>query len=150
MCFVGDRCRGGACPALRGPFSHRSKRRGTDSLPSGSVSLSIRGSIRHHAQPCSSAVDDSFHAGGAKYAGGASPSLHNNKNNNSVDSITGTDIRHVMRVLKSQTSRLSGAAPLWQRSYYDHVVRHEAEYNEIAEYIGGNPARWCEDRFYTQ
>ena len=81
---------------------------------------------------------------------GQAPPLHNNNNNNSVDSITGTDIRAVMRVLKSQTSRLSGAAPLWQRSYYDHVVRHEAEYAEIAEYIDGNPARWCEDRFYTQ
>ena len=38
--------------------------------------------------------------------------------------------------------------PLWQRSFYDHVVRNEEEYREIAEYINANPARWNEDRFY--
>lgn len=39
--------------------------------------------------------------------------------------------------------------PLWQRSYYDHVIRNEAEYAEIAEYIGANPARWGSDRFFV-
>ncbi len=40
-------------------------------------------------------------------------------------------------------------APLWQRSFYDHVVRSEDEYREIAEYIAVNPVRWAEDRFYV-
>ena len=38
---------------------------------------------------------------------------------------------------------------IWQRSYYDHVIRDEADYLRIAEYIQNNPARWREDRFYT-
>ena len=38
---------------------------------------------------------------------------------------------------------------IWQRSYYDHVIRDEADYLRIAEYIQKNPARWREDRFYT-
>ena len=36
---------------------------------------------------------------------------------------------------------------LWQRSFYDHVIRNEKDYKEIAEYIQANPARWAEDRF---
>ena len=37
---------------------------------------------------------------------------------------------------------------IWQRSYYDHIIRDEADYLRIAEYIQNNPARWREDRFY--
>ena len=37
---------------------------------------------------------------------------------------------------------------IWQRSYYDHVIRNDAEYAEIAEYIAANPSRWAEDRFH--
>ncbi|MFH1038037.1 MAG: transposase [PVC group bacterium] len=31
---------------------------------------------------------------------------------------------------------------LWQRNYYEHIIRDEHELNEIREYIAGNPARW--------
>ena len=49
--------------------------------------------------------------------------------------------------LKRTTNRKCGF-PLWQRSYYDHVIRNEDDYRQIAEYIEANPARWGEDRFY--
>ncbi len=42
----------------------------------------------------------------------------------------------------------SAAIPLWQSSFYDHIIRGEQDYKEIAEYIENNPARWSEDRFY--
>ena len=45
-------------------------------------------------------------------------------------------------------SSLQAGLSLWQRSFYDHIVRNDAEYRQIAEYIDGNPARWSEDRFY--
>jgi putative transposase len=35
---------------------------------------------------------------------------------------------------------------LWQRSYYDHVIRDEASLNRIRQYIIDNPARWEFDR----
>ena len=31
---------------------------------------------------------------------------------------------------------------LWQRSYYDHVIRNQQDYNEIWEYIQYNPTKW--------
>ena len=38
--------------------------------------------------------------------------------------------------------------PLFQRSYHDHIIRGEADYEKIARYIAENPARWQEDCFY--
>jgi putative transposase len=36
-------------------------------------------------------------------------------------------------------------SPLWQRNYYEHVIRTEDDLNRIREYITFNPARWAED-----
>ena len=41
-------------------------------------------------------------------------------------------------------SRFSGK--LWQRNYYEHVVRDENDLHYIREYIGNNPLRWELDR----
>lgn len=35
---------------------------------------------------------------------------------------------------------------LWQRNYWEHVIRNESDYLRISEYIQNNPARWEHDR----
>ena len=40
--------------------------------------------------------------------------------------------------------------PLWQRNYYDHVIRTEANYLRIWQYIDENPAFWAEDEYYSE
>ena len=37
---------------------------------------------------------------------------------------------------------------LWQFRFYDHIVRDEADYLRIWNYIETNPAKWQEDRYY--
>ncbi|MBK9760981.1 MAG: hypothetical protein IPO90_13660 [Flavobacteriales bacterium] len=37
--------------------------------------------------------------------------------------------------------------PAWQRNYWDHVIRDDAEHERIAKYIRDNPANWKGDRF---
>lgn len=37
---------------------------------------------------------------------------------------------------------------LWQRNYWEHIVRDEAELNRIREYIATNPVRWEMDRLH--
>ena len=37
-------------------------------------------------------------------------------------------------------------SPLWQRNYYEHVIRNDADLNDVREYILGNPVRWLEDK----
>jgi putative transposase len=34
---------------------------------------------------------------------------------------------------------------LWQRNYYEHVIRNERTLNSIREYIQANPANWADD-----
>ncbi len=36
----------------------------------------------------------------------------------------------------------------WQRSFYDHIIRNEAEYKRINDYIDNNPAKWTIDKYY--
>ena len=35
---------------------------------------------------------------------------------------------------------------LWQRNYYEHIIRNERAYERIREYIVSNPVRWWLDR----
>jgi len=37
---------------------------------------------------------------------------------------------------------------IWQRSYYDHIIRNEADYLEKYNYIRTNPLKWSEDEYY--
>jgi REP element-mobilizing transposase RayT len=34
---------------------------------------------------------------------------------------------------------------LWQRNYYEHVIRNENALNRIRQYIADNPAQWDDD-----
>lgn len=38
---------------------------------------------------------------------------------------------------------------LWQRNYYDHIIRDEQSHENISNYIINNPAKWAEDKFYV-
>ena len=35
---------------------------------------------------------------------------------------------------------------IWQRNYYEHIIRNDDELNRIREYIVNNPAQWEMDR----
>ena len=35
---------------------------------------------------------------------------------------------------------------LWQRNYYEHIIRDENDMARIREYIANNPAQWDTDR----
>ena len=64
------------------------------------------------------------------------------------------DLNQVIGQFKSGVSReirnMEPAMRVWQRSYYDHVIRNEKSYREIWEYIEYNPLKWEEDRFYSK
>lgn len=38
---------------------------------------------------------------------------------------------------------------LWQRSYHDHIIRNQKDYQKIWQYIDTNPLKWEEDCFYN-
>jgi REP element-mobilizing transposase RayT len=67
-------------------------------------------------------------------------------------------VRHglseIVRALKTFSSRRfnelrqTPGAKLWQRNYWEHIVRNEAELNRIREYIHNNPAQWELDKLH--
>ena len=43
-------------------------------------------------------------------------------------------------------TRFTSGEPVWQRNYYEHVIRGEPALNRIRQYILGNPVRWKRTR----
>jgi hypothetical protein len=38
--------------------------------------------------------------------------------------------------------------PIWQKLYFDHVIRNREDYFEISKYIYENPLNWKSDELY--
>lgn len=47
--------------------------------------------------------------------------------------------------LRVNLMRGTPGASLWQRNYYEHVVRNDLSLSRIRQYILDNPARWHDD-----
>ena len=52
-----------------------------------------------------------------------------------------TDLPAVINALKGLAVKKIGY-PIWQRGYYDHIIRSEQDLNEIRRYIQENPIKW--------
>ena len=57
------------------------------------------------------------------------------------------DISRMVKQFKGRVSKEIGE-PVWQKSFYDHVIRSEEDYLQKWQYIDNNPARWKEDQYY--
>ncbi len=55
----------------------------------------------------------------------------------------------ILRGMKEAVTKSIGF-PIWQKSYHDHIIRSEADYQRIWEYIDTNPAKWREDCYYCE
>jgi REP-associated tyrosine transposase len=69
----------------------------------------------------------------------------------------GISLPDVMHRFKTMTTKqyangvkcsgwLSFPGQLWQRNYYEHIIRDEKSLNHIRQYIADNPAQWALDR----
>jgi REP element-mobilizing transposase RayT len=61
----------------------------------------------------------------------------------SLSAIVGAFKAASTRLINRQ--RGSAGAPVWQRGFYEHVIRNEADLHRIRRYIEENPLRWAED-----
>ncbi len=41
--------------------------------------------------------------------------------------------------------RKTPGVPVWQRNYYEHVIRNEDDLKMVREYIQNNPLKWALD-----
>jgi REP element-mobilizing transposase RayT len=51
--------------------------------------------------------------------------------------------------LKTEIPRNNFLGKLWQRNYYEHIVRDEKDLERIREYIENNPSNWSEDELFV-
>jgi len=63
----------------------------------------------------------------------------------------GAIIAQYKSIVTKRIRRLPDAPghPIWQRNYYEHIIRSEESLNQIRQYIVNNPSRWAEDSLYT-
>ena len=58
----------------------------------------------------------------------------------------------IVRALKTFSARRINemrhilAVPVWQRNYYEHIIRGDGELLRVREYILNNPSDWENDR----
>ncbi|OGO52409.1 MAG: hypothetical protein A2148_05790 [Chloroflexi bacterium RBG_16_68_14] len=52
-----------------------------------------------------------------------------------------TDFVRLFKQLSGYAAKQKLSAPLWQISYYDHVLRREEDLAQVARYIWSNPVR---------
>ena len=58
--------------------------------------------------------------------------------------VTAPAISTVINQLKGFVTKKVGH-PVWQKGFYDHVIRGDRDHREIWNYIEGNPYKWAED-----
>lgn len=75
------------------------------------------------------------------------------------DPVVGADLPQMIQWFKTMTTNeymrnvkqngwVRFAGKLWQRNYYEHIIRNEKSYNDISEYIMNNPVNWEKDQYY--
>ena len=47
--------------------------------------------------------------------------------------------------MKRIASKQAGV-PLWQKGFYDHVIRNDVDLANVRQYIRNNPLKWIEDK----
>ena len=55
----------------------------------------------------------------------------------------------VVKQLKGIVSKQTGVS-IWQKSFYDHIIRNREDYEEHLRYIYENPLRWQHDGLFTE
>ncbi|MEY4106213.1 MAG: hypothetical protein RL181_555, partial [Bacteroidota bacterium] len=59
-----------------------------------------------------------------------------------------TTVEYIRGVKNSGWKPFNGK--LWQRNYYERIIRNEKAYETISAYILNNPAKWKGDTFFNK
>ena len=74
--------------------------------------------------------------------------INNNDVNNGRRNAAPT-ISRIMNQFKGSVSKQSGFS-VWQRSFYDRILRNEREYRSAWQYIENNPENWENDELFCK
>ena len=74
--------------------------------------------------------------------------------NEKFGSSVSNSIPTIIKLFKSTTTkqinqrRNTTKKSIWQRGFYEHVIRNEEDLNRIRQYVIYNPMKWEEDKYY--
>ena len=72
--------------------------------------------------------------------------INNNYNGRAMHAPT---ISTVVNQMKGFVTKQIGFS-IWQKLFYDHIIRNEQEYLKIWQYVDTNASKWREDCFYNK
>ena len=74
----------------------------------------------------------------------------NNKFNSPSQSL-GAIVRGFKSSVTKKIRNISGSPKLnvWQRNYYEHIIRNELDLHNIRQYIQNNPHKWELDEYFN-
>jgi putative transposase len=92
--------------------------------------------------------------------GEISPDVKKTRPYTNINQTRSTKMMHhglseIVRAFKSFSARRinnlqnTHSAAIWQRSYYDHIIRSDQEFHNFCEYIQTNPQNWQEDQLHS-
>ena len=58
-------------------------------------------------------------------------------------------VDQIVKAMKETVTKQIGYS-IWQKGFYDHIVRNDSDYYRIWKYIDNNPAKWREDCYYEE
>lgn len=67
----------------------------------------------------------------------------------SPSNTVGAIVRGYKSAVTKQLNQLHIGCEVWQRNYFEHIIRNDLAYQRISEYIKNNPAKWAKDKFFT-
>lgn len=76
------------------------------------------------------------------------------RTNDVVPHVDAGSLGAIVRAYKSAVTYAINAARqtrgmmVWQRNYYEHIIRNDADLNRIRKYIAENPLKWADDDLY--
>ncbi len=64
------------------------------------------------------------------------------------NSVNTAPVGQIINHLKGFVTKAVGKS-IWQKLFYDHVIRNQEDYAQTAKYISENPVKWFFDEMYT-
>ena len=66
-----------------------------------------------------------------------------------VNYVVAPTISRIIQQFKGAVSKQIGFS-MWQKLFYDHIIRNEQEYQKTWEYIDTNPLKWELDCYHIK
>lgn len=67
----------------------------------------------------------------------------------SIDIENSVNLSRIIKQYKGSVTKKIGYS-IWQKSYYEHIIRDEKEYYKIKEYIQNNIINWKIDKYFQK